>query len=120
MRTYPHSKSILEHNRAYLAGGEVPLEDESQLQVLVDQCREVISRIRARAAAVGTSLTLTYLIRRLDQSLHRLEIIVVWLLWVGSHNIIDLRKMFRGIFIVMLNPSLRPRASSVKHRADYY
>jgi site-specific recombinase len=62
--------------RAYLAGGEVPTEDEGQLQVLIDQCREVLTRIRSRAAAVGTSLTLTYLIRRLDQSLRRLEIIV--------------------------------------------
>ena len=62
--------------RAYLAGGEVPTEDEGQLQVLVEQCREVIVRIRARAAAVGTSLTLTYLVRRLEQSLHRLESIV--------------------------------------------
>ncbi len=62
--------------RAYLAGGDVPTEDEGQLQVLVDQCREVLTRVRARAAAVGTSLTLTYLIRRLDQSLRRLELIV--------------------------------------------
>ncbi|MBL8525124.1 MAG: site-specific recombinase [Betaproteobacteria bacterium] len=62
--------------RAYLAGGEVPTEDEGQLQVLIEQCREVLVRVRARAAAVGTSLTLTYLIRRLDQSLRRLEIII--------------------------------------------
>jgi len=62
--------------RAYLAGGDVPTEDEGQLQVLVEQCREVLTRVRARAAAVGTSLALTYLIRRLDQSLRRLEIII--------------------------------------------
>jgi site-specific recombinase len=62
--------------RAYLAGGAAPTDDERQLQVLIEQCREVLSRIRARAASVGTSLTLTYLVRRLEQCLHRLELIV--------------------------------------------
>lgn len=62
--------------RKYLAGGETPVEDERQLQVLVDQCREVIARVRGRAASIGTSLWLTYLLRRMEQSLHRLELIV--------------------------------------------
>ncbi len=44
--------------------------------VLIDQCREVISRVRAKAASIGTSLSLTYLLSRLEQSLHRLEMIV--------------------------------------------
>ena len=62
--------------RKYLAGGESPAEDEQQLQVLIGQCREVITRVRGRAANIGTSLWLTYLVRRLDQSLQRLEHIV--------------------------------------------
>ena len=62
--------------RQYLAGGESPTEDERQLHVLIDQCRDVILRIRSRAAKVGTSLTLTYLLRRLEQSLARLELLI--------------------------------------------
>ena len=62
--------------RKYLAGGESPTEDERQLHVLIDQCRDVILRIRSRAASVGTSLTLTYLLRRLVQSLARLELLI--------------------------------------------
>ena len=62
--------------RKYLAGGDSPAEDEQQLQVLIDQCREVIVRVRGRAANIGTSLWLTYLLRRLEQSLQRLELIV--------------------------------------------
>ena len=62
--------------RRFLSGGETPTEDERQLHVLIDQCREVILRIRSRAASVGTSLSLTYLLRRLGQSLNRLELIV--------------------------------------------
>ena len=62
--------------RSYLAGGESPLEDEQQLLVLVEQCKEVIDRVRGRAATVGTSLRVTYLLRRLTQSLQRLESLV--------------------------------------------
>lgn len=62
--------------RTFLSGGESPTEDGRQLHVLIDQCREVILRIRSRAASVGTSLSLTYLLRRLVQSLDRLELIV--------------------------------------------
>jgi site-specific recombinase len=62
--------------RKYLLEGESPEEDERQLMVLIDQCREVILRVRARAANVGTSLSLTYLLSRLEQSLQRLEMIV--------------------------------------------
>ena len=62
--------------RKYLAGGDVPADDERQLHVLIDQCRDVIVRIRSRAASVGTSLALTFLLRRLEQSLRRLELLV--------------------------------------------
>ena len=62
--------------RSYLIGGQSPVEDEQQLLVLVAQCNEVIVRVRARAATVGTSLSVTYLLRRLMQSLQRLESLV--------------------------------------------
>ena len=62
--------------RSYLLGGDSPAEDEQQLHVLIAQCREVIVRIRGRAATVGTSLSITYLLRRLMQSLQRLEALV--------------------------------------------
>jgi site-specific recombinase len=66
--------------RKHLLDGESPAEDERQLMVLVDQCREVIARVRARAVSVGTSLSLTYLLSRLEQSLQRLEMIVQMLM----------------------------------------
>ena len=62
--------------RSYLLGGESPVEDEQQLLVLVAQCNEVIVRVRGRAVTVGTSLRVTYLLRRLMQSLLRLESLV--------------------------------------------
>lgn len=62
--------------RRYLAGGAQPIDDEQQIHVLIAQCREVLVRARKRAASLGTSLSATYLLRRLEQSLHRLETLV--------------------------------------------
>lgn len=47
--------------------------DERQLRVLFSQCREVIERVRRRAARDGTSIRLTYQLRRLRQLLRRSE-----------------------------------------------
>jgi site-specific recombinase len=50
-----------------------PCEDERQALVLVDQCREVLRRVRRTALSRGTSLRLTYVLRRAWQSLERIE-----------------------------------------------
>lgn len=47
-------------------------EDEQHMMVLVDQCRDVMARARRNAANEGTSLSLTYLLVRTEQCLHRL------------------------------------------------
>ena len=56
------------------AGGDV--EDERQVLVLVDQCREAIRAGHKAAQTRGTSLALTYLGERLSQHLDRLELLV--------------------------------------------
>jgi site-specific recombinase len=48
-------------------------EDERHLLVLVDQCREVLTRVRRTALSRGASLSLTHLLVRLWQSLRRIE-----------------------------------------------
>jgi site-specific recombinase len=45
--------------------------DEKHLRVLHDQCREVIERVRKHAARDGTSIRLTYHLKRLQQLLRR-------------------------------------------------
>ena len=50
-----------------------PHEDERHFLVLVDQCRDVLTRVRRTALTRGTSLSLTYLLVRLWQSLRRIE-----------------------------------------------
>lgn len=47
--------------------------DEKHLRVLHDQCREVIERVRKRAARDGTSVRLTYHLQRLQQLIRRSE-----------------------------------------------
>lgn len=48
-------------------------EDDRHLRVLLDQCREVMLRIRRRASQQGTSLSLTFKLERLDQNLGRID-----------------------------------------------
>ncbi len=47
-------------------------EDELHMMVLFDQCSEVMVRARRTAVNEGTSLSLTYLLVRMEQSLKRL------------------------------------------------
>ena len=51
-------------------------DDGSQLQVIADQCLDTLSRIRKRALVVGTSLHLSYVLTRSEQSLARLRELV--------------------------------------------
>ncbi len=57
--------------RARLQHEHAPFEDEAELLVMVDQCEEVIERARRASMRLGTSLRLTYLLRRTAQSLRR-------------------------------------------------
>jgi site-specific recombinase len=47
-------------------------EDELHMMVLFDQCSDVMMRARRTAASDGTSLSLTFLLVRMEQSLKRL------------------------------------------------
>jgi site-specific recombinase len=52
---------------------ETPLADEAHLGVMLDQCGEVLQRVRRRASRRGTSLTLTFTLERLHQHLERIH-----------------------------------------------
>lgn len=58
--------------RAHHADPTTKHEDELHMMVLVDQCRDVMARARRNAASEGTSLSLTYLLVRMEQCLKRL------------------------------------------------
>jgi site-specific recombinase len=62
--------------RAALADPELSFDDGSQLLVIADQCQQTLQRIRKRALTVGTSLHLSYILKRSEQSLTRLRDLV--------------------------------------------
>jgi len=51
-------------------------DDGRQLLVIADQCRETLQGIRKRATTIGTSLHLSYILTRSEQSLERLHELV--------------------------------------------
>jgi len=59
--------------RAHLEDASRAPEDERQLLVIIDQCFDTLRRARRAAASFGTSLALTYVMKRAMQSLRRLE-----------------------------------------------
>src|SRR5574343_785958 len=62
--------------RARLDAPEQTADDGSQLLVMIDQCHDTMRGFRKRAAAIGTSLHLSYLLTRAEQSLDRLADLV--------------------------------------------
>lgn len=77
--------------RAHLQREEPSTDDGSQLLVIVDQCEETLKQIRKRALTVGTSLHLSYILTRSEQSLERLRELVAILIAADAHqdNAID-------------------------------
>ncbi|MCL2589793.1 MAG: site-specific recombinase [Betaproteobacteria bacterium] len=65
--------AYLEAYRTWWNNPEAPLGDEAHLGVMLDQCQEVLQRVRRRASRLGTSLTLTFTLERLRQHLDRIH-----------------------------------------------
>lgn len=58
---------------------DVPCEDDKQLHVLLDQCSKLIQRIQRRATLDGTSIRLTFVLKRLQQHLERFSTLLALL-----------------------------------------
>ncbi|WP_211451047.1 site-specific recombinase [Collimonas antrihumi] len=56
-----------------LPGELPPLEDARHLAVMLDQCETIVLKIRKNALRMGSSVSLTYLLVRLEQSITRLR-----------------------------------------------
>jgi len=64
---------------------ELAADDGSQLLVIAAQCQDTLQRIRKRALSIGTSLHLSYILTRSEQSLLRLHELVA-ILTGGGHT----------------------------------
>jgi site-specific recombinase len=67
------ANNYLDHYGRLLAGEIGQMEDARHLLVMLDQCEEVVLKIRRRALAAGTSVSLTYLLLAITQSIDRLR-----------------------------------------------
>lgn len=83
------SAEALAFVHARRAGPEHPGDDGSQLLVIVDQCLETLGKIRKRALTTGTSLHLSYLLLRGEQSLVRMQNLVAIMTSSQQHNTRD-------------------------------
>ncbi|KQQ89011.1 site-specific recombinase [Massilia sp. Leaf139] len=57
----------------YLEGGLARPEDPRHLLVMLDQCEEVVAKIRRNSLSFGTSVALTYVLVAITQSIDRLR-----------------------------------------------
>lgn len=75
-------QAFLTEYRRWLLDSQTPIYDEKQLLVLIGQCRDLTQKIQKTALQNGTSITLTFKIRRLMQNLDRMEkllaLLVAW------------------------------------------
>ena len=61
---------------ALIDGAAQPVEDDRPVRVLLDQCREVIRRIRRNAGRTGVTVSLTFKLQRLLEIVDRLEMLL--------------------------------------------
>ena len=59
--------------REWLIDQTIERDDAKHIEVLLQQCQEIASKIRRTAAVAGVSVSLTRLLLRLDQSMSRLD-----------------------------------------------
>lgn len=64
--------ALVQTEKRRLSNPAAPAFDASHLRVLLDQSVEQTAKFRRRTVSMGTSIALTHLLERLDQTLHRI------------------------------------------------
>lgn len=67
------------HQRELLQGLREDSIDHRQMLVLIEQCEQILRKARRQASINGISVSLTYLLVRLEQSLRRMETMIGFL-----------------------------------------
>ena len=79
----------IDHYNAWWTTPSVLISDDKHLTVMLDQCHEVLQRVRRRSTKQGTSLTLTFKLERLRQHLERLEELVALLKGLRERRVVQ-------------------------------
>ncbi|AYH42337.1 site-specific recombinase [Azoarcus sp. DN11] len=107
--------AYIRHYAQWWATSSTLVEDEKHVQVMLDQCDEVLQRIRRRAAKLGTSLTLTFKLERLQQHLRRMGRLVHLLAGLRKRRMLaDVAPQIVALFKELV------RAECRKHRLSDY
>ena len=73
------------------------IPDANQALVMIDQCREVVLKIRRATKRIGVSLSLTYLLSLLEQCLDRIELLLNLLTEDGKVHYLALAELCRDL-----------------------
>lgn len=69
-------RNYLEDYKCWLLDSAFAPQDDKHIHVLLGQCREALAKVKRTALQRGTSITLTYKLRRLVQNITRMEALI--------------------------------------------
>lgn len=102
--------AFLEERKQAALERRAPTVDDKQLLVLLDQCRDIVGKVRKQAAQSGASISLTVLLVRLSQNLERLRLLLRLLEDRPAHELNKLRVGFFKLLVAAEN-----QRNSVRH-----
>lgn len=79
----------IDHYSSWWTTPSTLISDDKHLTVMLDQCDEVLQRVRRRSTKQGTSLTLTFKLERLRQHLERLDELVTLLQGLRDRRLVQ-------------------------------
>ena len=80
------SERFVRHQREQMHGLREEGIDHLQIQVLMEQCQDVLRKVRRQAGNQGVSVSLTYLLVRLDQTLRRMALMLDFITADNGHQ----------------------------------
>ncbi|HEX5538554.1 MAG TPA: site-specific recombinase, partial [Methylophilaceae bacterium] len=84
---------------AFLSDFDKEEVDAKHILVMLDQCREVIAKIRRNISQTGTSIRLTFILQRVTQQIGRLEVLLDLIsdLWAGRNADLAFVQLFKDL-----------------------
>lgn len=100
------TEHFVRHQREHMQGLREDCIDHLQMQVLMAQCHDTLRKVRRQASEQGVSISLTYLLVRLEQSLQRMTLMLSFI--AGSK---DLQPMLLARFLKTMSHAERQSRS---------
>ena len=105
---------FVESGKQQLANPELVLLDTAHLDVMMQQSRDQVERLRRRGAGVGSSVAVAHLLERLEQTLDRIDLLVDMLI---SEPAVQRQKLF-SLFSTLIQASTEQNSISALWRSS--